>query len=128
MSPSGEKRVFVAYAADDFKHREALERHRPDAPRALRYVDMPAATPGSAKWKSQARETVLGCDGVIVLVSRHTSGAASVMWQLACAKEAGKRILAVRIGSGDSAARPGLDGQPVVDWDQSEIERFLASL
>lgn len=128
MRPSNEKLVFLACAADDFKEREALEGHRLAGPPAYRYVSQPLASPGSARWRSEAREMIERADGVIVLVSRHTDGAASVQWQIGCAKEAGKRILAVRVRTDEAGPAPALDGQPVVDWDWDEIAGFVAGL
>ncbi len=102
------KRIFISFAIEDEWARDYLV---------------------GQKWKTQCRERVRGCDGVIALLSKKTRNADGARWEMQCAVEEGVPIIGVHIHADDKGAiPPELAGKRVIEWTWPGIDRFLNSL
>ena len=123
---SSKKRVFIAFAMEDKVIRDFLVGQR-DANRSpFEFVDMSVDEPYPAEeWKQRVRTRIKGCAGVIVLVSSSTLKASGQLWEIKCALEEKKPILAIWAYRADRTLIPGLN---VELWSDPNIIKFLENL
>ena len=87
--------IFISVAAEDRELRDALitqfEKNR--VPIAL--VDLPDKQQLDSAWKTECRNKVKGCAGLIAIITenlRHSDGA---KWEIQCANEEGLPVLGI---------------------------------
>ena len=78
-----------------------------------------------ADWKEKVLTRIRCSDGVIALVSTNSVTSSGQNWQLTCAREEKKAILAIWIYKGDHTI---LAGVTTVDWTWDGIKNFINSL
>lgn len=123
------KKVFVSFAIEDKFYREALNGQSLNPRTPFQFRDMGLKEPFSEKWKTQCRDVIAGCDGVIALISKKTQAADGARWEMKCAVEEGVPILGVHVKKDDKGAIPSeLQGQRVIEWSWDGIGRFIDSL
>ncbi len=123
------KRIFISFAIEDRWARDYLvgQKRNPRSP--FDFTDMSVKEPWSRRWKTQCRERVRGCDGVIALLSKNTRDADGARWEMQCAIEEGIPIIGVHIHADDKGAiPPELASKRVIEWTWPGIDRFLNSL
>lgn len=120
-------RVFISFAIEDEKYRDLLVGQACNPRCPFDFVDMSLKQPFDEKWKTQCRQRIRGCHGVIGLISGHTMRAQGARWEINCAKEEGKPILGIYL-RGRVQAPPEYDRVRKVEWDWDEIFRFINSL
>lgn len=124
------KRVFIAFAVEDKFARDNLvyqAKEQGNVP--FDFTDMSVKEPWDAKWKTNCRIKIKGCDGVIVFISRNTPQAEGARWEIKCAKEEGVPIKGFWVRSNDPCCRPPeLGSTPVVYWTWDNITNFINSL
>ena len=123
------KRIFIAFAAEDAKYRDFLKGQAKNEKSPFDFVDMSVKEPWDRQWKTNCRTKIKGCDGVIALLSKKTYSADGARWEMQCAKEEGVPMIGIHIHSDDKGATPPeLDSKKVIEWDWKEIAKFLDSL
>lgn len=83
--------------------------------------------PWDNAWKTQCRERIKSCHGVLVLVSKNTYKADGVHWQIKCAKEEGLPVKAIHAYK-DSKYYDlpnELKSQHVNKWSWPNINKFV---
>lgn len=122
---AGNKVVFVAFAIEDERQRDFLKGQslHPRAP--YEFVDMSVKQAYDSGWKDKVRTRIRRSNGVIVLVSRNSLTSTGQAWEIQCAKEEGKPILAIWAYKDD---RTVLAGVSTVAWGDANIAGFIDSL
>lgn len=123
------KRVFISFAIEDERYRDFLKGQSLNTSCPFVYTDMSAKEAWDAKWKTNCRIRIKGCDGMIALLSKHTQNADGARWEMSCAKEEGIPILGVHIHK-DSKGKipPELSNCDVVEWTWGDIATFINKL
>ena len=119
------KVVFVAFAIEDEKQRDLLKGQslHPRAP--YEFIDMSVKEAYDSGWKDKVRTRIRRSDGVIVLVSKNSSGSTGQKWEIACAKEEGKKIRGIWAYSND---RTEIQGVTTYAWSDTNISNFIDTL
>jgi len=119
------KVVFVAFAIEDEKQRDLLKGQslHPRAP--YEFIDMSVKEAYDSGWKDKVRTRIRRSDGVIVLVSKNSSSSTGQKWEIACAKEEGKKIRGIWAYSND---RTEIQGVSTYTWSDANISNFIDSL
>lgn len=119
------KTIFVAFAMEDERQRDFLKGQslRTNAP--FEYIDMSVKEPYDTNWKDRVRTRIRRSDGVIALVSKSSLNSSGQKWEIACAKEEGKKLRGIWAYSDD---RTNLVGVNTVVWTTKAITDFIDSL
>ena len=122
-------KLFVSFAIEDKFYREALNGQSLNPKSPFVFRDMSLKEPFSEKWKTQCREVISGCDGVIALLSKQTRAAEGARWEMKCAVEEGVPILGVHVKKDDKGSiPPEMEGQKVIEWNWDGLAQFIDSL
>jgi hypothetical protein len=119
------KVVFVAFAIEDESQRNLLKGQSLNTKSPFEYTDMSVKEAYDSDWKEKVRTRIKRSDGVIVLVSKNSLTSSGQKWEIACAKEEGKRIRGIRAYSTDTTE---LSGVVTVAWTWDNIKNFIDSL
>jgi hypothetical protein len=119
------KVVFVAFAIEDERQRDFLKGQslHPRAP--YEFIDMSVKDAYDSGWKDKVRTRIRRADGVIALVSKNSLTSSGQKWEIACAKEEGKKIRGIWAYSDD---RTALSGVTTVVWSDANISNFIDSI
>jgi len=123
------KRIFTSFAIEDERRRDLfIGQARADwVPYDL--VDMSVKEPWSTSWKTRCRTKIKGCDGVVVLITKHLKQGGGALWEICCAKEEGIPVLGVYIGDASVNDAPDeLDGVKKIKWTWEGIASFVNGL
>lgn len=121
----GSKVVFVAFAIEDESMRDLLKGQSLHTDSPFEYIDMSVKEAYDANWKERVRTRIRRSDGVIALVSASSLSSTGQKWEIACAKEEGKKVLGIWVYKGD---RTNLSGVRTVVWTWETIASFIDSL
>lgn len=123
-------RIFVSFAIEDRAFRDFLIGQARNKKSPFAFVDMSVKEPWDEKWKTNCRTRIKGCDGVIALVSKNTSKAEGMLWEIRCAKEEKAAIRGIYCTADN---RPTLlpsvfKDIRVMNWTWDNIAGFIDSL
>ena len=122
-------RIFISFAAEDSQYRDFLKGQAKNEKSPFDFIDMSVKQPWDAKWKTQCRIKIKGCDGAIALLSKNTYNADGARWEMRCANEESVPLIGVRIRKDESIQIPSeLSGKRVINWTWTGIGTFLNSL
>lgn len=125
----GKKKVFLSFAIEDKWARERVRGQSLNARTPFEFTDMGLNEPFTEKWKTQCRERIRQCDGVIALLSTNTSKADGARWEMKCAVEEGIPIIGMHVDRDNKGAIPSeLKGQRVIEWSWDGLAEFIDSL
>lgn len=119
------KTVFVAFAIEDEKQRDLLKGQSLHTKSPFEYIDMSVKEAYDSAWKERVRTRIRRSDGVIALVSKNSLTSSGQKWEIECAKEEGKPLLAIWAYTDD---RTDLPGVRTVAWSWDNIKNFIDSL
>jgi hypothetical protein len=119
------KIVFVAFAIEDERQRDFLKGQSLLTSCPFEYVDMSVKDAYTEDWKDRVRTRIRRSDGVIALVSKNSLSSSGQKWEIECAKEEKKKILAVWAYTDD---RTSLSGVSTVAWSWDAIKKFIDGL
>lgn len=122
---AGKKVIFVAFAIEDERQRDFLKGQSLNTQSPFEYIDMSVKEAYSSEWKDRVRTRIRRSDGVIVLVSKNSLSSSGQKWEIACAREEGKRILGIWAYKDD---RTALERVRTVAWTWDAIKDFIDSL
>ena len=122
---STSKIIFIAFAIEDERSRDLLKGQSSHNRTPFEYTDMSVKEPYEADWKAKVRTRIRRSDGVIALISTNSQGSIGQAWEITCAKEEGKPVLALWIYKDDRTLVPGLT--PVA-WTWEAVGNFIDSL
>lgn len=119
------KVIFVAFAIEDERQRDFLKGQSLNTESPFEYIDMSVKEAYDSEWKERVRTRIRRSDGVIALVSKNSLASSGQKWELACAREESKKILAIWAYKDD---RTDLSGVRTVVWTWDAIKDFINSL
>jgi hypothetical protein len=122
---SDPKVVFIAFAIEDERQRDFLKGQSQLAKCPFEFIDMSVKEAYDTAWKEKVRTRIRRSDGVIALISKDSLKSTGQQWEIACAKEEGKRILGIRAYKNDNTTLPGVNAK---DWSWDTIKNFIDSL
>jgi CTP synthase (UTP-ammonia lyase) len=123
------KRIFTSFAIEDKLMRDFFVSQARNERVPYDLVDMSVKEAWNDEWKRRCRTKIKGCDGVIVLISKHLIKASGAIWEIKCAKEEGIPILGVYMKSCTIIDTPDeLNGQKKVSWTWVNIADFVNGL
>jgi hypothetical protein len=116
------KVVFVAFAIEDETQRDFLKGQSLHTDSPFEYIDMSVKEAYDSNWKERVRTRIRRSDGVIALVSNNSLTSSGQKWEIACAKEEGKKVLGIWAYRDD---RTTLSGVRTVVWSWDSIATFI---
>lgn len=124
------KRVFISFAVEDKNIRDLLVGQARNENTPFEFMDMSVKRPWDSAWKTQCRQRIRGCDGVIVLVSKNTLKASGAHWEIQCAREEGIPVMAIYASNDDKSCRlpAELAGKRIHNWSWPNIKQFVNNL
>ena len=126
------KRVFTSFAIEDRILRDFLVGQKNNARSQISFVDYSVKEPWSSSWKTNCRERIRQCAGMIGIITHNTPQADGQMWELKCGAEEGLPVLLIH-GYSDyfkrlwTAPSP-MSHHPIHDWSEANVVRFLDRL
>jgi hypothetical protein len=125
---SDDKRIFIAFAIEDRSYRDFLKGQSLNTDSPFSYVDMSAKEPWDNSWKTNCRERIKGCDGVIALLSSNSMDSDGEKWEITCAKDEEIALIGVYIHSDDSSYPSEMNGVKKIKWTWEGIADFIDGL
>lgn len=122
---AAKKVIFVAFSIEDENQRNLLKGQSLNSRSPFEYIDMSVKEPYSSEWKDKVRTRIRRSDGVIALISKNSLTSSGQKWEIACAREQGKKVLGLWIYSDD---RTTIQGVRTVTWTWDAISNFIDSL
>lgn len=119
------KVIFVAFPIEDERQRDFLKGQSLNTNCPFEYIDMSVKEAYTTEWKEKVRARIRRSDGVIVLVSKNSLTSTGQKWEIACAREEGKKVLGIWAYTDD---RTKLDGVHTVVWTWDAIRNFIDNL
>ncbi len=119
------KVIFVAFAIEDETQRNFLVGQSLHTDSPFEFTDMSVKEPYDSGWKEKVRTRIRRSDGVIVLVSKSSLNSSGQAWEISCAKEERKPILAIWAYKDDRTILPSV---ATVAWTWDAIEKFINRL
>ncbi len=122
---ANKKVVFIAFAIEDKTQRDFLKGQSLSPRSPYEFIDMSVKEAYDSEWKARVRTRIRRSDGVIVLVSKNSLSSSGQKWEIACAKEEGKKILGIWAYSHD---RTNIVGVKTKVWSDPNISNFIDTL
>ena len=123
------KRIFTSFAIEDSTTRDLFVGQARNKKVPYDLVDMSVKEPWSDSWKTRCRTKIKGCDGVVVLITKHLKKADGAIWEIKCAKEEGIPILGIYMKGCSLLDSPNeLNGIKKVTWSWDNIADFVNGL
>ena len=90
---------------------------------------MSVKEPWDSKWKTNCREKIKGCDGLIAFVSDNILNADGARWEINCAYEEDIPVLPLYVHDfGAKRIPPELTGKRIFSWTWKTVKDFIDSL
>ena len=121
------KRIFISFAIEDVRYRDFLVGQSKNEKSPFEFVDMSVKEPWRSDWKEKCRTKIVGCDGVIGLISKNTPNASGEIFELQCAYESGISVMLMYIND-DRPYVPLLLNRKINIWSWSNIKSFINSI
>jgi len=86
------KTIFIAFAIEDERQRDFLKGQSLNTNSPFEYIDMSVKEAYDSDWKAKVRTRIKRSDGVIALISNNSLSSSGQKWEIACAKEEGKKV------------------------------------
>lgn len=123
------KRIFISFAIEDDKYRDLLKGQALNTKSPFTYTDISVKQAWDNNWKTNCRQRIKSCDGVIALISKNTRNADGAKWEMQCANDEGIPMIGVRIHSDNKGQiPPQLEGKRIINWAWETIKNFIDSL
>lgn len=122
---ANKKVVFIAFPIEDERQRDFLKGQSLLTKSPFEYVDMSVKEAYDNDWQEKVRMRIRRSDGVIVLVSKNSLSSTGQKWEISCAKQERKPILAIWAYTAD---RTVLAGVATVAWSWKGIADFINGL
>lgn len=121
----GKPRIFISFAMEDIRSRDLLVGQARHSDTPFEFQDMSLAEPFDSKWKTQCRDKIRNCHGLIALLSKKTWRAEGARWEMKCASAEGIPSIGIHIHKDDKGATPPELKGRVVEWQWNSIANFI---
>jgi len=122
---ASKKTIFIAFSIEDERSRDLLKGQSLNTDSPFEYIDMSVKEAYDSQWKEKVRTRIKRSDGVIALISKNSLTSSGQKWEIACAKEEGKKVLGIWAYKDD---RTNIAGVKTVVWTWGAIKTFIDSL
>ena len=124
------KKVFISFAIEDKNIRDLLVGQSRNKNIPFEFVDMSVKEPWSNAWKTQCRDRIKGCHGVIALISKNTLKADGAVWEIKCAKDNKIPIKAMYAYKDAKGCKipDELKGMHIYKWSWNNLNKFVNEL
>ena len=123
------KRIFTSFAIEDENSRNLFIGQAKNENSPFECIDMSVKEPWDSQWKTNCRDRIKSCSGVIALISANTVNAKGQLWEIQCAKEEKIPIIGIYINNSNKYYRLlQLIGIEIVEWSWDNIKNFINSL
>lgn len=119
------KVIFIAFPIEDESQRNLLKGQSLNTNSPFEYIDMSVREAYESDWKEKVTARIRRSDGVIALVSKNSLTSSGQKWELQCAQEENKPILAIWAYSTDQTILLGIYTYP---WTWTTIANFIDKL
>ena len=119
------KSVFVSFAEEDVRQRNALKDHPLLKTASFAFVDFAIKDANNHHWKDRVQLAIRRSHGVIVLVSESSLESSGQKWEISCAKAEKRKTYAAWAYSND---RTRIRGLSTLVWSWEGIRAFVDSL
>lgn len=119
------KTLFVAFAIEDERSRDFLKGQSLNTKSPFEFIDMSVKEAYETGWKEKVRTRIRRSHGVVALVSKNSLTSTGQQWELQCAQEEGRPILAIWAYTDDRTAIPGVR---TTLWTWDGIKSFIDGL
>ncbi|MGA9128175.1 MAG: hypothetical protein WB425_08555 [Terracidiphilus sp.] len=122
------KRIFIAFAVEDKTYRDFLVGQSKLKKSPFDFNDFSVKEPWDAKWKTNCRSRIKGCDGVIALISKNTAKADGQLWEIQCAYEESVPTMLMWIDENRPAVPALIKGKLINVWSWDNLVNFIGRL
>jgi hypothetical protein len=119
------KVVFVAFPIEDERQRDFLKGQSLHTNSPFEYIDMSVKEAYTTDWKERVCTRIRRSDGVIILVSKNSPTSTGQKWEIKCAREEGKKILAIWAYKNDRTNLPTVN---TMVWTWETVTNFIDGL
>lgn len=121
------KKIFISFAYEDKIYRDHLISQRDNGRSPFTFMDMSVKKPWNEEvWKNKCRAKIKKCDGVIVLLSKHTWHSSGTRWEMKCAVEENIPIVGMHIKKNKKGANPPeLKNAKIIEWNWKNINEIV---
>lgn len=122
-------RIFTSFAMENIRLRDFLVGQARQERSSFSFVDMSVKQPWDSSWKTNCRQKIKGCDGIIGLITSDTPNAAGQLWELQCGYQEYVPVLLI-YGNDSRPSRTPIEisGRRIHLWTWANISNFLAGL
>lgn len=128
ISVADTKKIFIGFAVEDKNYRDLLRGQSKLGDSPIDYTDMSVKEPWENSWKTNCRQRIAGCDGLIALLSQNVRDADGARWEISCAVAEGIPVLGVHIHQEDDYKPFEIAGQTVIRWTWDGIGNWIDGL
>lgn len=122
------KPVFIAFAKEDEGTRNLFTGQRVNPRTPVEFIDLSVKERYESGWKDKVRTRVRRSQGVIALISSHTTDADGELWEISCAVEEGKPLLGIWIEDGYRTKPAEMGDAPCKIWSWENVAAFVDGL
>jgi hypothetical protein len=122
------KRIFISFAIEDKIYRDFLVGQSKKEESPFEFVDMSVKEPWKSDWKDRCRTKIIGCDGVIGLISKNTPKASGELFELECAYDEEIPVMLMYINDNRPVLPSWLSSKRINIWSWSNLKSFISNL
>lgn len=122
------KRIFISFAIEDEKYRDFLVAQAKNDKSPFEFTDMSVKQAWDAKWKTNCRTRIRGCDGIVALISKNTAKSTGELWEIQCAYDEKIPVMLMWIDDNRPALPALLTGKLINLWSWKNLDTFVGKL
>lgn len=125
-------RVFISFAMEDKSLRDFLVGQKRNARTSIDFTDYSVKEPWSSSWKTNCRQRIKTCRGMIGIITPNTPKADGQLWELKCAIDEGVPLMLIHGYNAPerklSTLPTVISGRQVNLWTEDNVVNFLNRL
>lgn len=125
-------RVFISFAIEDRNLREFIVGQKRNAHTSIDFTDYSVKEPWSSSWKTNCRQRIKSCRGMIGIITPNTPRADGQLWELKCAIDENIPLMLIhghRAPERKLTSLPSvISGRMVNIWTEENVVNFLNRL
>lgn len=125
-------RVFISFAMEDRSLRDLLVGQKRNARSQIDFTDYSVKEPWLSSWKTNCRQRIASCRGMIGIITKNTPKADGQLWELKCAVDLGIPLMLIHGYNSPEKKLVSLplaiSGRRVYLWSEDNVVSFLDRL